>query len=330
MHQFQKLHYQAAGSLVELDLPYQSAERLRRGTRRMSVNDPMVERLKNDLEPILSLPDPREQISAYHDMPYAIFHYPPREEFTLRKELDMLDTRLTSMGKRVTRISLAECLEEAMATQATPEDWFQAERVQGTETVVETDPHRAGGGRAAGSARRQAPAGRPRPPPRHRLHHPRRRAVPGVSDLLAARADEGPGHGAGGAVLPRRTRWGDRPELHGRPRRRAQLPTEDLLRDGASDVATARASETSSPGHRPQDRRGHQGRSDRRRHRPREISEYVATEAIKSHYRGILDEYRETPNKPNEGIAVWVSGFFGSGKSSFAKMLGLSIENRRP
>ena len=36
----------------------------------------------------------------------------------------------------------------------------------------------------------------------------------------------------------------------------------------------------------------------------------------------------ETPNKPHEGIAIWVSGFFGSGKSSFAKMLGLSIENR--
>src|SRR5690606_12113270 len=30
-------------------------------------------RLKQDLEPILELPDPRERISAYHDMPYAIF-----------------------------------------------------------------------------------------------------------------------------------------------------------------------------------------------------------------------------------------------------------------
>jgi len=60
-----------------------------------------------------------------------------------------------------------------------------------------------------------------------------------------------------------------------------------------------------------------------------EINEYVVTDAIRSHYTGIFDAYRETPNKPHEGIAIWVSGFFGSGKSSFAKMLGLSIANRK-
>lgn len=59
-----------------------------------------------------------------------------------------------------------------------------------------------------------------------------------------------------------------------------------------------------------------------------EISEYVITDAIRAHYVNILETYRETPGKPHEGIAIWVSGFFGSGKSSFAKMLGLAIENR--
>ena len=59
-----------------------------------------------------------------------------------------------------------------------------------------------------------------------------------------------------------------------------------------------------------------------------EIDEYVVTDAIRSHYTHIYDAYSETPNKPHEGIAIWVSGFFGSGKSSFAKMLGLSIGNR--
>src|ERR1041384_413990 len=59
-----------------------------------------------------------------------------------------------------------------------------------------------------------------------------------------------------------------------------------------------------------------------------EIDEYVVTDAIRNHFTGILEAYRETPSRPHEGIAIWVSGFFGSGKSSFAKMLGLTIENR--
>ena len=104
----------------------------------MSLLDPMKSRLTHDLEPILRLPDPRTKLSAYHDMPYAIFRYDPEEEFELRREVGMLVTRLETGGKRVTRISLAECLDEAMRSQQPLEDWFQAEREMGTQTVVET------------------------------------------------------------------------------------------------------------------------------------------------------------------------------------------------
>lgn len=95
-------------------------------------------RLTRQLEPILASADPRPQISAYHDMPYALFRYDPEDELELRKELSLLAIRLEQTGKRVTRISLAECLEEAMASVQPLEDWFEAERRQGTETVVET------------------------------------------------------------------------------------------------------------------------------------------------------------------------------------------------
>ena len=104
----------------------------------MSVADPMVERLKEDLEPVLALADPRAKLSAYHDMPYAIFYYNPGDEFELRKQITLLETRLTQKGKRVSRISLAQCLDEAMRSQRPLEDWFAAEREQGTETTVET------------------------------------------------------------------------------------------------------------------------------------------------------------------------------------------------
>src|SRR3954462_7596788 len=59
-----------------------------------------------------------------------------------------------------------------------------------------------------------------------------------------------------------------------------------------------------------------------------EIDEYVVTDAIKKHYIHVLERYQETPQKPHEGAAIWISGFFGSGKSSFAKVLGLAIEDR--
>jgi hypothetical protein len=59
-----------------------------------------------------------------------------------------------------------------------------------------------------------------------------------------------------------------------------------------------------------------------------EIAEYVVTDSIRSRYVTIFDKYAATPNQPHEGIGIWVSGFYGSGKSSFAKMLGLSIQSR--
>jgi hypothetical protein len=95
-------------------------------------------RLREDLEPVLQLPDPRERISAYHDMPYALFRYDPDEEFALRQQVTLLKTRLTQRGKQVRVVSLAQCLDTAMRSQRNLEEWFQAEREQGTATVVET------------------------------------------------------------------------------------------------------------------------------------------------------------------------------------------------
>ena len=58
-----------------------------------------------------------------------------------------------------------------------------------------------------------------------------------------------------------------------------------------------------------------------------EITEYVATDAIRNQYRKLLKAIAEAPAEPTEGIGVWISGFFGSGKSSFAKMLGYVLSN---
>ena len=58
-----------------------------------------------------------------------------------------------------------------------------------------------------------------------------------------------------------------------------------------------------------------------------ELTEYVATERIQSAFGQILDPYQETIDTPSEDTNVWISGFFGSGKSSFAKVLGYLIAN---
>jgi len=60
-----------------------------------------------------------------------------------------------------------------------------------------------------------------------------------------------------------------------------------------------------------------------------ELTEYVVTDSIRDSFIKVLERFSETPNHPHEGVGVWVSGFFGSGKSSFAKILGYVLEGRR-
>lgn len=105
----------------------------------MTTADDWKPRLTEKLEPILKRRDPRPEISAYHDMPYAIFRYPPEDEFAVRQETALLRTRLEAAGKRVTTISLAECMYEALAAEGLDtEALAQAEREVGLPETVET------------------------------------------------------------------------------------------------------------------------------------------------------------------------------------------------
>lgn len=58
-----------------------------------------------------------------------------------------------------------------------------------------------------------------------------------------------------------------------------------------------------------------------------EIEDYWVTNHIEAQFAGVLDAYQETILSPSEEVNVWVSGFFGSGKSSFAKVLGYIVAN---
>jgi hypothetical protein len=95
-------------------------------------------RLRETLEPILASADPREKLSAYHDMPYALFRYDPADEFALRRETQLLSMRLTQKAKRVTMVSLSDCLWAALESQERLEQWFEAERQNGVDDLIRT------------------------------------------------------------------------------------------------------------------------------------------------------------------------------------------------
>ncbi|MDO8264479.1 MAG: BREX system P-loop protein BrxC [Gallionella sp.] len=63
-----------------------------------------------------------------------------------------------------------------------------------------------------------------------------------------------------------------------------------------------------------------------------ELEEYVVTKQISEHLRRFFDAYLAAIDRPHdaaitERMGVWVSGFFGSGKSHFIKILSYLLEN---
>ena len=58
-----------------------------------------------------------------------------------------------------------------------------------------------------------------------------------------------------------------------------------------------------------------------------EITEYVVTESIGNQFERLLTDMQRAMEMGTESeIGVWVSGFYGSGKSSFTKYLGLALD----
>lgn len=59
-----------------------------------------------------------------------------------------------------------------------------------------------------------------------------------------------------------------------------------------------------------------------------ELDEYVLTGSLERHYTKILEAVQETEHNPTDETGIWISGFFGSGKSHFMKILGYVLENK--
>ncbi len=59
-----------------------------------------------------------------------------------------------------------------------------------------------------------------------------------------------------------------------------------------------------------------------------ELNEYVITRELKKHFITFFNNYIESFDETIADIGVWLSGFFGSGKSHFLKMLSYLLENK--
>lgn len=59
-----------------------------------------------------------------------------------------------------------------------------------------------------------------------------------------------------------------------------------------------------------------------------ELEEYVVTEELLKHFSSFFDAYNVGINGNTEKMGVWISGFFGSGKSHFLKIVSYLLENK--
>jgi hypothetical protein len=60
-----------------------------------------------------------------------------------------------------------------------------------------------------------------------------------------------------------------------------------------------------------------------------ELDEYIITRELRRHFSTFFDNYGKAIDHPTDKVGVWISGFFGSGKSHFLKILSYLISNAK-
>ena len=60
-----------------------------------------------------------------------------------------------------------------------------------------------------------------------------------------------------------------------------------------------------------------------------ELSEYVVTKELARHFSTFFQAYQKGISSYTDQMGVWISGFFGSGKSHFLKILSYLLENKQ-
>jgi len=93
--------------------------------------------LRDSLAPLESdLKAVPPRINVYHDLPFAIMRYDPTDEWELRREIRLLETRLGGIGKAVHIISMSDLLWSAL------DKVHQRDDDEGLEAVIALEKER--------------------------------------------------------------------------------------------------------------------------------------------------------------------------------------------
>ena len=58
-----------------------------------------------------------------------------------------------------------------------------------------------------------------------------------------------------------------------------------------------------------------------------ELDEYVVTRELRDHFAAFFSAFDNSLQTPTDDMGVWISGFFGSGKSHFLKIVSYILAN---
>ena len=93
--------------------------------------------LRDSLAPLESdLKAVPPRINVYHDLPFAIMRYDPTDEWELRREIRLLETRLGGVGKEVHIIPMSDLLWSAL------DKVHQKDDDEGLEAVIALEKER--------------------------------------------------------------------------------------------------------------------------------------------------------------------------------------------
>ena len=59
-----------------------------------------------------------------------------------------------------------------------------------------------------------------------------------------------------------------------------------------------------------------------------ELEEYIITKELRRHFNTFFENYSNAIDRETDEVGVWISGFFGSGKSHLLKMISYLLSNQ--